>query len=212
MQRRLLFLISAITFTLSLFFLSNKVLADNTIQTPAQLYFPSLNTVAGNPQGKVSVVEFFDYNCEYCHLMPRVINQVLSSNNNVRVVYRDYPVLAPSSMYAARAALAAAMQGKYMPLHNALFATHDSLSDSNVITLANSAGINTQQMLHNLTSAPVNAQLRANAADAQQLGIQGIPVIVVAPTPVKGKSVTAIMLVSPSVGDLQAAIHQVSGQ
>ena len=77
---------------------------------------------AGNPKGDVTLVEYFDYNCGYCRAALPVIDQLLKDDPRVRIVYRDFPILAPSSRDAARVSLAAAQQGKYRAFHDALYA------------------------------------------------------------------------------------------
>lgn len=208
MQRFAKFLL-IFSFVLPLLAISGKAFAD-TVYTPAHIYYTSLNTVTGNPQGSVTVVEFFDYNCEYCHMMPSILNQVIRSNPNVRLVYRDYPVLGPSSTYAARAALAASMQGKYMPFHNALFATR-GLNEGTISSIASQVGVNMPEFNRDIMSGAVSQQIASTSSAARELNLNGVPVVVVAATPRKGQgSVPAVVMVSPSVSDLQSAISQVS--
>lgn len=208
MQRFAKFLL-IFSFVLPLLAISSKAFGD-TVYTPASLYYTSLNTVAGNPQGNVTIVEFFDYNCEYCHRMPGILNQVIRSNPNVRLVYRDYPVLGPSSTYAARAALAASMQGRYMPFHNALFANR-GLNEGTISSIASQVGVNMSEFNRDIMSGAVSQQIASTNSAARELNLSGVPVVVVAATPRKGEgSVPAVVMVSPSVSDLESAISQVS--
>jgi protein-disulfide isomerase len=78
--------------------------------------------VAGNPQGAVTVVEFFDYRCPYCKVAMPGIQKMLADNKDVRFVVKELPILSPISEVAARAALGAKAQGKYWPVHQALMA------------------------------------------------------------------------------------------
>ena len=77
--------------------------------------------VGGNPRGDVTVVEFFDYNCCYCKRVAPAVKALIKADANVRVVYKEFPILGPSSLLAAKAALAAHRQGKYVVFHEALF-------------------------------------------------------------------------------------------
>src|SRR5712691_2219883 len=77
--------------------------------------------VAGNQQGDVSLVEFFDYNCPYCRQMAPVMLDAESADPRLRIVYKEFPILGPNSTFAAKAALAAHKQGKYVAVHKALF-------------------------------------------------------------------------------------------
>jgi len=74
----------------------------------------------GNPEGDVTVVEFFDYNCPYCRSAGETMQALLAADANVRVIYREWPILGDDSVIAARAALAAREQGKYEAFHWAL--------------------------------------------------------------------------------------------
>jgi protein-disulfide isomerase len=88
----------------------------------AQLQMPYAGAWAGNPQGDVTVVAFMDYACGYCRASLPGIDELLAKDPNVRVVYREFPVLGPESVVAARWALAAAEQGKFRAFHDALYA------------------------------------------------------------------------------------------
>jgi len=73
--------------------------------------------VLGNPDGDVTVVEFFDYNCPYCRKAASAVEGLIEADPNVRLVYREWPILSEGSIFAAKAALAAREQGKYNDLH-----------------------------------------------------------------------------------------------
>lgn len=209
MQLRITSILQVLSLTLCMFFATTSANADAPVPTPAQIYNPSLNTIAGNPNGKITIVEFFDYNCGYCHKMPGIFNQLISSNSNVRIVYRDYPVLGPESTYAARAALAAAEQGKYLPFHHALFSSRQ-LSDDNIQRIAQSLGIDSRKLAKEITSHHINRELRLTAQTAAKLGLNGVPVVLIASTPDKNqKTVNAYILTSPSLRELQSAVKAV---
>ncbi len=188
--------------------ISTNVLADAPVSTSAKIYFPAMNTVAGNPAGTVTIVEFFDYNCEYCHKMPGLLSKIIQSNPNVRVVYRDYPVLGTESQLAAQTAVAAAIQGKYLAMHEALF---NSRSDT-VMQLAASAGLDAKKLKSDIASRAVNKQLKSTAEAANDLRLNGVPVVVIAATPSKSqKVVKAYVITAPSYADLQQAVNAASG-
>lgn len=201
-------IISLLGCIMSLLLVTTTASAETPVPTPAKIYFPAINTVAGNPAGKVTIVEFFDYNCEYCHKMPGLLSKIMQSNPNIRVVYRDYPVLGTESQLAAQAAVAAAMQGKYLAMHDALFS---SRSDT-VIDLAASAGLDAKKLKSDIASRAVNKELQATAKAANDLRLNGVPVVVIAPTPGKSqKVVNAYVLTAPSYAELQAAVNAASG-
>jgi protein-disulfide isomerase len=85
--------------------------------------------VGGNPAGDVTLVEFFDYNCPYCRRVAPTVVELEEADPGLRVVYKEFPILGPGSEFAARAALAARKQGKYVPFHNALMRATDQVTD-----------------------------------------------------------------------------------
>lgn len=178
---------------------------------PSQLLYTKANTVAGNPNGKITVVEFFDYNCGYCKHVPAILHKLISSNPSVRVVYRDYPVLGPDSMYSARVALAAGQQGKYLEMNRALFSKRERLSESYVTRLASNLGIDFNRLKQDISSRSVDRQIQINVRQAENLGLSGVPVLLVAATPSdKTKPVKAIVLTAPSYQELQSAVSALS--
>jgi protein-disulfide isomerase len=82
--------------------------------------------VGGNPDGGVSVVEFFDYNCPYCRKVAATMIELEANDPALRIVYKEFPILGPHSEFAAQAALASRKQGKYIPFHRALMQAHGS--------------------------------------------------------------------------------------
>src|SRR5438045_5683923 len=84
--------------------------------------------VGGNPQGDVTIVEFFDYRCPYCKQVHPAIQKLLDQDQKLRFVYKEFPVLGEQSDIAAHAALAARLQGKYEAFHNAMMAYKRQIS------------------------------------------------------------------------------------
>ena len=92
--------------------------------------------VLGNPNGDVTVVEFFDYNCPYCKRVKPHMEALLAADKNVRVVYREWPILGEGSVFAARAALASREQGKYDEFHWAMMEMKGRVGEANVMQAA----------------------------------------------------------------------------
>src|SRR5689334_18578790 len=97
--------------------------------------------VLGNPQGDVTIVEFFDYQCPFCRKLAPDLARLIQEDTNVRLVLRDWPILSATSKVAARAALAAGYQDKYPQAHAALFAVAGRLDQSKVDEALKTAGI-----------------------------------------------------------------------
>lgn len=123
----------------------------------------------GNPNGDVTVVEYFDYNCGYCRASLPTIERLVAGDKNVRVVFRELPVLAESSRSAARASLAAAQQGKYKAFHDALYAA-GPVTDATIAATARSTGVNIARLPDD-----ADAEIRKNLSVAASLGITGTP-------------------------------------
>ncbi|WP_367269731.1 DsbA family protein [uncultured Sphingomonas sp.] len=134
---------------------------------------PYKGAVMGNPDGDVTLVEFFDYNCGYCRASLPIIEQLIERDPKVRVVFRELPILAEESRDAARASLAAAAQGRFVPFHNALYAAGPVTADS-IAAAARTAGVD-------LGKIPDDAdtEIAGNIGLATKLGISGTPAWVV---------------------------------
>ena len=151
------------------------------IQQPAFYHiFPAL--VAGNSQGRFTVVEFFDYRCHACADAFPALQQLLLVDPRVRIVYREIPFLGVDSVFAARAALASVLQGKYIPFHDALMAVGPALDSDTVMLIAKRLGLNLQKLKMDMQSSVVTQQLIQNKLLADKLHIDGTPVYLVAQT------------------------------
>jgi protein-disulfide isomerase len=137
-----------------------------------------LTPVGGNPDGDVTLVEFFDYRCTYCRRVVSSLRELLDEDGDLRVVFKDMPVLGPDSVRAARAALASRKQDGYVPFHFALMAS-DDLSPAGIRAAAKSVGLDPDRLETDMEAPEVNAVLEANYALAQELGIEGTPAFVI---------------------------------
>jgi protein-disulfide isomerase len=135
----------------------------------------------GNPKGDVTVVEFFDYRCGYCKKVVPALQELLKTDGNVRVVFKELPILGPDSVTAATAALAAwqIAPDKYVPLHVALMEARGDLSEARVLDIAKKVGIDPDKLKAAMADPQIKAQLERNAALAQSLKIGGTPAFVV---------------------------------
>lgn len=140
---------------------------------------PSSPTV-GNPNGKVILVEFFDYQCGHCKAMNQVVQDVIKDNKNLKVIFKELPIFGDNSQYAAKAALAAANQNKYYQFHDALLATSNPLTKQKVMQAAKKVGLNVKKLKDDINSQQINQQLRDNFQLAQQLKLIGTPAFIVA--------------------------------
>lgn len=155
-------------------------------QSRGELTQDPADPVMGNPEGDVVVVEFFDYRCPYCKTVARMVKDEVASDGNVRLVMKEFPILGPNSIQAARAALAAAKQGKYDILHYALMTQPGDMSDAHIDTVAGLAGLDIPRMRRDMESQEIEDALSRNRALAEALGIRGTPAFIIGKTLVPG--------------------------
>lgn len=135
---------------------------------------PYAGAWAGNPQGDVTVVAFMDYACGYCRASLPGIEELIAKDPGVRIIYREYPVLGPDSIVAARWALAAAEQNKFRPFHDALYAEGPPNGEA-IAAAAAKAGLDLGAAKKSIGSQAVKAEIDANHALGQKLAMTGTP-------------------------------------
>lgn len=140
----------------------------------------------GDQAASVVIVEFFDYNCPYCKRAAREVETVLASDSDLRVVYREWPILGEGSVFAARAALAARAQGKYQQMHTALMGLRGRAEEANVLAAARELGLDMDRLRADMTSEAVSAHIATSQQLAQALGITGTPAFVIGDAVVPG--------------------------
>jgi protein-disulfide isomerase len=143
-------------------------------------------TVIGNPKGDVTVVEFFDYNCGYCKAFFPTLMDTLKSDSNIRVVLKEFPILATSSITAAKAAMAAAKQNKYAEMHTALISHKGALNEETIMSLAKGVGLDTTRLQADMKAPELDAVIKQNEDLADALQITGTPALIIGKTVVAG--------------------------
>ena len=141
----------------------------------AEIFHNAADPVIGNPAGDVTVVEFFDYRCPYCKRVTDSLVSLIESDANVRIVFKEFPILGPDSLVAAKLALAAHKQGKYREVHEAFMAHKGSFEKSALIELAASVGADPAKLAADMEDPAIAARFQANDALAAKLGITGTP-------------------------------------
>ena len=135
--------------------------------------------VGGNPKGDVNIVEFFDYRCPYCKEVLPTLQTVLKQDHELRFVYKEFPVLGPASVVAARVAFAAQRQGKYEAFHTAMMATKGQITDDTVYKVAGSVGLDVGRLKQDMIAPEIQQEIKANLALAVALNIHGTPGFIV---------------------------------
>lgn len=142
--------------------------------------------VLGNPDGDVTVVEFFDYNCPYCRQAMSEVEGLLEADPNVRLVFREWPILSEGSVFAAKAALAAREQGKYEDLHWALMGMEEPAQEGSVLRIAEEAGLDMDKLRSDMEAADIQQHIDESMRLAQALGFNGTPSFVIGDNLVPG--------------------------
>ena len=135
--------------------------------------------VAGNPDGAITLVEFFDYRCGYCRRVKPTVETLLAENDDLRLVFKEFPILGPESTTAARAALAARSQGNYEAFHWALMETEGSFDRDHILSVARSVGLDDERLARDMEDPALDSLLKRNAALANALGIGGTPAFII---------------------------------
>jgi protein-disulfide isomerase len=135
--------------------------------------------VLGNPEGDVTVVEFFDYNCPYCRRAMDEVQGLLDADSNVRLVYREWPILGEGSVFAAKAALAAREQGKYEEFHWALMGMNGRAEEQSVLRIAEEIGIDINQLRRDMEAPEILEHIETSMSLTQSLGFSGTPSFVI---------------------------------
>jgi len=155
--------------------------------------------VFGNPQGDVTVVEFFDVRCGYCRKLHPAMTELLRTDPNVRLVLKDLPILGAASVLGSKALLAAQAQGGYAKLYETLMTQAAAPTRESLRTDAQRLGLDADRLLRDMDSPAIAARIEANLALATKLGVQGTPAMVIGDVLIPG----AIEL-----ADLQQTVQQ----
>ena len=160
----------------------NKAISDNA----DALFRSAKSYTAGNPDGDVTVVEFFDYNCGYCRrAMPDVV-KLIDNDDKVRLVLKELPIFGDDSEDAAKGALAAKLQGKYFEMHQKLFSAPGKANKEKVLRIANELGLDVPKLEKDMESKEVQDALDEAHKLAQELGLQGTPLYLIGDRTIPG--------------------------
>jgi protein-disulfide isomerase len=154
--------------------------ADDVLSEGAVLRDPDI-PVAGNANGDVTIVEYFDYNCPYCRKLAPELAQVVFDDGKVRMVFKDWPILGPVSVYASKMALATRYQNKFVEAHEAMMNTSSRITESRVRDLLVEARIDVDRAVRDLEThgADIDRVLKRNDEQARAFGFRGTPSFIV---------------------------------
>lgn len=152
--------------------------AENMKTYKKDIFYAASSPVSGNARGDLSIAVFLDYNCGYCRKSVPELNEILKKDPSIRVVYKEFPILGPQSLAAAKAALAANLQGKYVEFHNALFEAGE-IDDAAIKSTAEKLGLNYAKLQKDMESKSVAEEIEKNYRLANSLEINGTPAYIV---------------------------------
>jgi protein-disulfide isomerase len=153
----------------------------DTVLTEALVLRDPEIPAAGNVDGDINIVEWFDYNCPYCRKIDPELRQVVQDDGKVRLVLKDWPILGEVSKIAARMALAAKYQDKFIQAHDAMIGVASRLTEPRLGELLSGAGIDMDRLKADLATngKAIDAILARNNAQAEEFGFKGTPSFIV---------------------------------
>ena len=183
---------------------------DDTLSRDAVLRDPEI-PVLGNPDGDLTVVEYFDYQCPFCKKLAPQIAQVVRDDGKIRLILKDWPIFGADSKSAAQLGLAAKYQNKYQEAHDALIGAKEKLSDGNIPELLTKAGVDVDKAREDLQAhrKTIDDVLIHNNAQADAFGFQGTPAFIVGFFRVPG--VVEMKVFKQIIADARAAAKKRKG-
>lgn len=151
--------------------------------------------ITGNLNGKVTLVEYYDYECPHCRKMERVIEALQHEYPNLKIIHRVTPLLNKNSRFVASFALAAKNQGQWQAVHQLLMRSIDAPGVDKVVSIVTQLGLNPHQLKNDMRKQDVQQQLATNIQLAKKHSIQGniyFPILVFGHANGKGQSITLI--------------------
>ena len=147
-----------------------------------QLFSSKYQATVGNPKGTATLVEFFDYNCHFCKGALPDVTKLMKDDPNLKIVLKDFPVLGPGSVEAAKVASAARNQlpgDKFWAFHTKLLASHGPVGKAEALAVAKELGLDMDKLARDMESPEVKAGLQEAMQLADALQINGTPTFVV---------------------------------
>ena len=153
----------------------------NLVSLRDELVNDPSSPVGGNPDGDVTIVEFFDYRCGFCKQVFPIVMALMKEDRNIRYVFKEFPILGPESVVASHAALAAWRldRDKYLAFHVALMGSRGSLPESKVMTLAAKSGYDVEGLRAGMADPEIEEIVKRNLQLADSLDINGTPTFVI---------------------------------
>lgn len=148
------------------------------VENKDKIFKNTSDPVAGNIKGTETLVVFADPNCGYCKKFHAEVASLLNANKNVKIIFKDLPIMGNNSLLAIKAMLAAKNQGKYSEVQDAFYTAEKPLTKKQVMKLAEKLGLDTKKLDEDMKSTEVQAQIDQNLELSKTLGINGTPTLI----------------------------------
>ena len=165
----------------------------------AELNADTTSPFSGNPKSDIAVVYFFDYRCGYCRKGDPILDELVKTDPNLKIIYKEYPIF--QDAIVASAALAGHQQGRYVEMHQALMAHSEKFTKDAVLKIAKALKFDMEKFVKDMEGDLVKAELVRNHKLADELGIKGTPMFII------GGSLT--LPGSVSIDEFRSAIQKV---
>jgi protein-disulfide isomerase len=152
---------------------------DAVVAHHRELFDDASSPVAGNAAAEVTIVQFFDYKCGYCKRVSPTLSALLEKHKNVRVIYKELPILGADSHTASRAALAAEKQGAYAAFHRELMTLNGPMTPEAIEAAGKKLGLDLSKLKTDMNSKEVQGALMQNQRLASAIGVQSTPSFVI---------------------------------
>jgi protein-disulfide isomerase len=168
-----------------------------------ELYRPVSSPVVGNANGDVPVIEFFDYNCGYCKKALSEVAHLVDTDKKVRLILKEFPILAKGSEEASRVALAAKLQGKYWEFHRAMLSNQGQANEASALRVAEKIGLDMARIRKDMASPEIKKEIEDTRQLANKMGIQGTPHFIVGDRIIAGAPENLTELLGKHVSDVR---------
>jgi protein-disulfide isomerase len=144
-----------------------------------RIYKDPNSPVLGNSKGDVTIVEFFDYQCGYCKMAHDEVKKLMAEEKNVKFIHKQFPILGESSTVASKYAMASVKQGKYEKFHSALMGHKGQLSESTILDIAKTAGLDVDKLKKDYADASIAKMVEESRQLGVDLGVRGTPMFII---------------------------------
>jgi protein-disulfide isomerase len=170
----------------------------------AELFRPTASPIVGNAKGDVTMIEFFDYNCGYCRKAFPDVARVVDTDKQIKLILKEFPILAKGSEEASRVALAAKLQGKYWEFHRAMLANPGQANEAAALHVAEKiAGIDMARLKKDMASSEVKKEIDDTRKLATKMGIQGTPHFIIGDRVIPGAPENLTELIDKDITDVR---------